>query len=275
NSYDAVEDVSFEFRFTTEIRAPLLPVGFIGANGGIKAPPNAPPTLTSIGPFTGTVVPNAITALHGPGSEGLSLRQSYSVTVVQGTGSTATRTELTPVGVTAPGTASKLFAVPSNVGPRTMPCYSSVPANLPSGVTCPATPLARQGIYTLSNGARVFAGTVDDPFFIDLGAAFDSLNFRSGASFSGTPGILLSPHDQTDSQNFASASLSAFNVNTIAIEVPSSLLIKSSSQPVIGTWAATYRPAQTIRVAGSPIATSGDLVQVQRMGNPLINELII
>ena len=38
--------------------------------------------------------------------------------------------------------------------------------------------LAAEGIYSLGNGIRVFAGTVDDPFFIDLGAAFDSLNFR-------------------------------------------------------------------------------------------------
>jgi len=64
-------------------------------------------------------------------------------------------------------------------------------------------------------------------------------------------------------------------VNTIAIEVPASLLVKSSSQPVIGTWAATYRPAMTIRASGTPVTTSGDLVQVNRMGNPLINELII
>src|SRR5262249_52194302 len=158
------------------------------------------------------------------GSEGLSLRQSYTVTLVEGSGVNAKRTDLLPVGITAPGTgATRLFAVPSNVGPRTMPCYASVPLTLPTGVTCPATPLAKQGIYTLSNGIRVFAGTVDDPFFIDLGAAFDSLNFRSGAGFSGTPGILVSTQDQNDTQNFAADSLSGFNVNTIAIEVPSSL----------------------------------------------------
>jgi hypothetical protein len=41
--------------------------------------------------------------------------------------------------------------------------------------------LRHQGIYTLSNGIRVFAGTVSDPFFIDLGGFFDSLNFRMAA----------------------------------------------------------------------------------------------
>ena len=55
-----------------------------------------------------------------------------------------------------------LFAVPSNVGPRTMPNYNALMA---------------QGIYNLPNSISVFAGTIADPFFIDLGAAFDSLNF--------------------------------------------------------------------------------------------------
>jgi hypothetical protein len=266
NNYDAVEDVSFEFRFTTEIRAPAIPLSFIGAGAGITAPANSPPNAAGIVTL-GQVIPPAITSLDGAGAAGLSLRQNYTVTLVQGTGATAVRTDLTPA-------ASKLFAVPSNIGPRTMPCYASVPATLPSGVTC-ATPLAKQGIYTLDKGIRVFAGTVDDPFFIDLGAAFDSLNFRAGAAFNGTAGILSATQDQNDTQNFAADAISGFNVNTIAIEVPASLLIKSSATPVIGTWAATYRPATTVRQAAGPITTSGDLVQVTRMGNALINELVI
>ena len=42
NTYDAVEDVSFEFRFTTEIRAPGVFTGFVGAGSGINSPANAP-----------------------------------------------------------------------------------------------------------------------------------------------------------------------------------------------------------------------------------------
>ena len=49
--------------------------------------------------------------------------------------------------------------------------------------------LRQQGIYTLSNGIRVFAGTVSDPFFIDLGANFDSLNYRQAAG----GGVLTPP----------------------------------------------------------------------------------
>jgi hypothetical protein len=270
NNYDAVEDVSFEFRFTTEIRAPNVPLSFIGAGTGINAPANSPPNAAGIVTLN-QVIPPAITQLDGPGAAGLSLRQNYTVTMVQGT----TRTDLTPA-------TSKLFAVPSNIGPRTMPCYASVPtAFIPptpplttTALTCPS-PLAKQGIYTLDKGIRVFAGTVDDPFFIDLGAAFDSLNFRAGAAFNGIAGILSATQDQNDAQNFAADALSGFNVNTIALEVPASLLVKSSATPVIGTWAATYRPATTVRQAAGPITTSGDLVQVTRMGNALINELVI
>src|SRR5882762_4644877 len=127
NTYDAVEDVTFEFRFTTEIRAPGLPLSFIGAGAGINAPLNAPATPPpTTGPAvitTGPVIPPAITSLDGAGAAGLSLRQNYTVTMVQGTGTTAVRTDLTP-------TTTKLFAVPSTIGPRTMPCYTSVPMAL-------------------------------------------------------------------------------------------------------------------------------------------------
>ena len=233
NNYDAVEDISFEFRFKTEIRAPGVFTGFVGAGGGI--PPLIPP---------------AITALDGPNAAGLSLRQTYTVTMVKGTGADAVRTNLTPAN-------QPLIAVPSNVGPRTMPNYAA---------------LAKQGIYNLANGIKVFAGTVDDPFYIDLGATFDSLNFRPGATVTGTT-PLMSASDDSATTNSAADALSGFNVNTIAIEVPISA-ITTQGKPNIGTWGATYRQATTVRSAGANEG-SGDWVQVQRMGNPLINEVVI
>jgi hypothetical protein len=41
--------------------------------------------------------------------------------------------------------------------------------------------LFEKGTYKELNlpGISVFAGTVDDPFWIDLGAAFDTANFRT------------------------------------------------------------------------------------------------
>lgn len=170
-----------------------------------------------------------ITKLSGKGSEGLGLRQRYKVWM-QHDGKNVQ-------------IADDLIAVPSDVGPRTMPNYDN---------------LAAQGIYTLKNNIRVFAGQRDDPFFIDLGAVFDTLNLRS-------PGTDM---------------LSGFNVHTIALDVPSKLLTKDGKSaddtqfPVLGAYAATSRRSTTVLREGSA-ETQGDWVQVQRLANPLVNEAII
>src|SRR6266853_4903572 len=105
NNQDGEEDITFQFRFNTQIRQPGLFTGFVGNLAGFPA----------------------ITALDGPGSEGLSLRQTYTVTMVKN-GKTTNLTE-----------GKTLFAVPSNVGPQTMPDYQS---------------LFNQGIYDLGHDVR-------------------------------------------------------------------------------------------------------------------------
>ena len=164
---------------------------------------------------------------------------------------------------------SPLIAVPSNAGPRTMPNYDA---------------LAAQGIYELRghdgvSNVRVFAGTVADPFFIDLGAAFDSFNFRTSAG-----GGVLSPSQDADNYlNLAPNAVAGFNVNTIAIEVPIALLtsdgeIHAATDPkgTIGAWATTSRSKLSIRPSPwDREQIHSELAQVQRLGNPLVNELVI
>jgi hypothetical protein len=137
--------------------------------------------------------------------------------------------------------------------------------------------LFSQGIYDLGNGARVFAGTVDDPFFIDLGAAFDSLNFRMGVG-----GVVSPSVDADDTHNYAPDAVSGYNVNSIVLEVPITWLTvdgklhaAGDKNAVIGTYGTTSRPAITIRRSPRVVANFAPFRQVQRMGNPLINELII
>ena len=227
NNRDGEEDVTFQFRFHTEVRAPGVFTGFVGNLAGIPA----------------------ITALDGPGSEGLNLRQAYTVTMVTKT----MRVDL--------GAGRTLFAVPTNVGPRTMPNYNQ---------------LRQQGVYDLPQGVRVFAGTVADPFFIDLGAAFDSLNFRKAAG----GGVLSPAVDADDRNNYAPNALAGFNVNTIVLEVPITMLTRdgkthavTDKDAVIGTYGTTSRRhLRVLRVSSEP---DSGFSQVQRMGNPLINELII
>jgi hypothetical protein len=227
NDQDAKADVTFEVRFHTEIRNPGVFTSVVGGIAGI------PP----------------ITALDGPGSEGLGVRQSYTVWMRRG----PQRINLSDGRI--------LYAVPSNAGPRTMPNYAATGG------------LFDQGIYSLANGIRVFAGTTDDGFYIDLGAAFDSLNFRAAAG----GGVLNPSQDASDFTNFAPDDVSGFNVNSIVLEVPISMLTSdgqihppTDARAVLGTYGSTSRQAITVR--GN---SSGRFRQVQRMGNPLINELII
>ena len=184
--------------------------------------------------------------LDGDGSAGLCQRQNFDLTMTVGSKDTKL--------------ASDRIVVPSNVGPRTMPDYED---------------LADQGIYSLSNGIRVFAGQRQDPFYIDLGAVFDTLNLRRN------PPALTAGEDANDNQNaFGVNTLAGFNVQTIALEVPITLLTEDgkdgddTSQATIGAYASTSRRATTVLRNGG-VSSQGQWVQVQRLANPLVNELII
>jgi hypothetical protein len=229
NNQDGKDDITFQFRFKTEIRLPGVFTGFVGGIAGI------PP----------------ITALDGPGSEGFSLRQHYTVTMIKNGHAVDLGDDDKP-----------LFAVPSNAGPRTMPDYAS---------------LFSQGIYKLDHGITVWAGTADDPFFIDLGATFDSLNYRSGVA-----PVLSAAVDADDTHNYAPDAVGGYNVNSIVLEVPISLLTvdgkfhaAGDKQAVIGTYGSTSRHAITVRRAPFAEKDYAAFQQINREGNPLINEAII
>jgi hypothetical protein len=245
NNNDAVEDIVFQFRFTTEQRLPNLFQVYAGAGGGITAPANSPPPV----PPGTLIVPPQITSFTSPG---LGQRQSYTVTMIKG----GIATPITKAG------GGPFFAVPANVGPRTMD-YNA---------------LFNQAIYSTSiPDIKVFAGTTDDAFWIDLGAAFDTLNLRAAIA----PGV-LSPAQDAANVNIASDTVSGYGVNSIAIEVPVSMLTKTgaveaanSTAATIGVWATTSRPRTLVRRAPLPAASSGSWSQIQRMGNALINELLV
>jgi len=193
-------------------------------------------------PLSYVAVP-PITKLDGAGSEGLGLRQKYAVTLSKRNG---------PGVMTTTKVGDDFIAVPSNVGPRTTPNYAD---------------LAAQGVYDAGAGIRVFAGQRQDPFFIDLGGTFDTLNLRR------TPPLLTAAEDADDSVNpFGVDMLAGFNVHEIAIEIPSAMISDGGS--VLGAYASTSRARTTVRGAGKATGSSG-MVQVQRLANPLVNEVII
>lgn len=116
NDHDAVEDISFDFKFKTNFRLPGVFVGLVGAGSdGLVAPENS-----ALPVLPGTpIVPPAITALDGPGSEGLNLNQQYTETMVKYRKGRAKHHEKLSEDL-------KLFALPSNAGPRTMPDYAGL-----------------------------------------------------------------------------------------------------------------------------------------------------
>ena len=106
-----------------------------------------------------------------------------------------------------------------------------------------------------SGGMRIFAGPRDEGFYVDLMGNFDLLNLRN-------PGV-----DTT----------SGFNVHTIALEVPKSLLqAAGDTDGNIGVWSTASRQRNTVLdpKGGAP-RNKGDLVQVSRLGNPLVNEVLL
>jgi hypothetical protein len=153
--------------------------------------------------------------------------------------------------------------------------------------------LAAKGVFTdPDTGIRVFAGQRAETFAIDLGAVFDTVNLRVENAVP-IPGfrpplpVQTAAEDAGDDTNpFGVNSFSGFNVNTIAIEVPIRRLTRdgqpaSAENGTIGVWARTLRQQLTLRRDepgrrdGSLLEGRGRWVQVSRMANPLVNELII
>lgn len=131
---------------------------------------------------------------------------------------------------------------PSRVGPASMPDYGA---------------LRDEATITLPGGWQSFAGQADDPFFLDL-RVFDLLY---GGDLSET----------------GRDTLAGYNVNTIALQVPFedvALNADPDANPVVGIWTTTERT--TVRITGNgDQKAKGDWVQVSRLGNPLVNEVVL
>ena len=203
NNGDAVEDITYQWRFTTEVRNPAT---FLYNTG-------------------------TVTTLDDPD---LNVRQFYRLTRVDGPRRTGTVTEL----------SGRLPVPPPNIGPRSTPNYGSIGG----------------GIQQLGANTRVFAGQRDEGFYVDL-AVFDLLGVGSGQVEDSTAG---------------------FNVSTLAIQVPKSALVRGGTTPtnpadpsaIIGVWSTASRFATRTLSPGAQ-THSGALVQVSRLGNPLVNEAVI
>jgi len=147
---------------------------------------------------------------------------------------------------------------PNNIGPRSIEGGAGLDQSYAS--------LFMSGITTATTGETVFAGPVDDPFYVDLGAIFD---------------LGDSPRQGGQVRD----ALAKYNVHTIALQIPISTLLKDGapstptnildSDYVIGVWASASRQAMKTLSADGNDTYSGDWVQVSRLGMPLTNEAVI
>ncbi len=146
---------------------------------------------------------------------------------------------------------------PPNIGQRSIEGAAGLNTTYPK--------LMQQSIMTTSTGEKVFCGSVDDPFFVDLGGIFDlgDAPRQNGAPLDG---------------------LACMNTSAIVLQIPIITLLKSgvSETPinildpdfVIGVWASASRQQiRTLNPGGE--SYSGQWVQVSRLGMPLTNEAVI
>jgi len=188
-----------------------------------------------------------ITSLISPS---WNVRQTYSVTRVVVDGDEDERTA-TVIG-------SGLVTPPVRIGPRSTPNYPA---------------LANAAIQSLAAGVKVFAGQRDEGFFVDLGSIFDLGALRPFQNLHLIPLPAARGKDGTK----------GFNVHTIAIQLPKTDLTRDGTMPtnamdaksVIGIWATASRQRGMMRGDDGGSTSAGPWMQVSRLGNPLINEVII
>jgi len=141
---------------------------------------------------------------------------------------------------------------PVNIGPKSTPNYDAV---------------AGRAARPIGSGYNVFAGQRDDPFFVDVAAIFDLLTIRPGP-----------PGDKGGGKD----TLGGYNALCIALQSPIAYLTRNAQfnrdpmdpNAIIGVWMSTNRPGMTVRSAGAS-SGSGNMVQVSRLGMPLVNEVVL
>ncbi len=154
--------------------------------------------------------------------------------------------------------ARGLTVPPNNIGPRSTPNYAH---------------LAQQAVHKV--GSRTFfAGQRAEGFHVDLGSIFDLGTLRPFQSLHLIPTADALGVDATKT----------FNVHSIAIQVPIGDLTRHRDKPTdplaadatIGVYANAYR--RKSRILDPKTGKSeghGPWQQVSRLGNPLVNEVLI
>ena len=203
-----------------------------------------------------------ITSLTGKGAAAWNRRQSYTLTRLDWKDGTVSKTTTLATGIPCP---------PCNIGPLSTPNYAK---------------LASEARHSFSKGGysgEVFAGQRAEGFYVDLGSIFDL----------GTLRPFQTDHARFGLQNTGLGKMATavnatrrLNVHSLALQIPIHELTSNGGVPathtsanaVIGVWTAASRPAVRTYEGtknNGQYVTEGALEQVSRLGNPLVNEVII
>jgi hypothetical protein len=253
NTGDAIEDLTFQFRFTNALANNNAGISLnVGPSGSTKSIP----------------IPLKVAGgVSAASSANLNFNETYTLTLVTGPARTGTA-----AAVTNAANGSPTFTKPMDyIGQKTFGSdagYAAYAAQYMYNITIPGC----------STAGRVFVGQRKEGFVVNLGETFDLVNnvplegdndpvYGNGTPFPG--GIV-----QSASNNV----LANKNITTLALEVPTACL-KGSGNGVIGAW--TTASTRQVRIVNEnatfvkPEVNGGAWTQVSRLGMPLVNELVI
>ncbi|AKH68983.1 protein of unknown function (DUF4331) [Spongiibacter sp. IMCC21906] len=242
NDGDAVEDLTFQFRFNNQYGQANIP-GVVtngevdtGA-GGVQVP------LAAVGGGSNTT----------PGA--LNVVENYTVSVVTGDRRSGSAQPITAAG----GNTSTFTKPVDNMGEKTIPDYAGYAQQFTYNIDVPGCN---------ATGAKLFVGQRREGFVVNLGEVFDQIS--------------LNP---LGARNSRSNTIGDKNVTSLALELPVECLT-NGSDPVIGAWTTASKPQGRVLnpspagptdndMGKGPAVESGAWTQVSRLGNPLVNEVVI
>lgn len=235
NNGDAREDITFQFKFNNDYKRISLEIG-PEENFRVNQIPLA--AAGPIGPRRGDI-------------QLLNVQERFSVNLLRGI-----RRKGSSQPIRNASTGGRTFMKPvDNIGTRTISDYNAY---------------ARRHIYNIeipgcTNG-RMFVGQRKESFVVNLGQTFDLLN-------------IANPVGARDAEKNTIANK---NITSLILEVPKSCLVGANGSVIAGWTSASLpkttslRPIPTVEEPELVLTPNArDLVQVSRLANPLVNEVLI
>jgi len=254
NDGDAVEDLTYQFRFQQALPSEngegvTLTVGPEGDTRSVAVP------LKNVG------------GVSASDMSAVNFIETYELTLVEGEQRTGMGMEVQDANM-----GSTTFKKPLDfIGTKSFGSRADYAEYANSFIHEIAIP-------NCSANGRVFVGQRKDPFVVNLGKTFDLVNYvpvegdsmRGNGDGEGFPGGIT--------QDAGNDDLANKNVTALALEIPKSC-ITGDGNGTIGTWTTASLPQARILNPQAEFnnteVNGGALTQVSRLGNPLVNELVI